>query len=122
MRGVLWGMLRVNQQRSAAGAKSYFEEGLAREDYYTQDAIIGHWGGKGAERLGLVGEVERSAFLSLCDNRNPNTAATLTARTRENRRVGYDFNFHCPKSVSLLYTLTRDDRILSAFQSAVRET
>ncbi len=115
-------MLRINQQRSAAGAKSYFEEGLAREDYYTQDAIVGRWGGKGAERLGLVGEVQRDAFLKLCDNRDPNTGRTLTARTRDNRTVGYDMNWHAPKSVSLLYTLTRDERILRAFQSAVRET
>jgi conjugative relaxase-like TrwC/TraI family protein len=115
-------MLRINQQRSASGAKSYFEEGLAREDYYTQDAIIGRWGGKGAERLGLVGEVQRDAFLNLCDNRDPNTGGQLTARTRADRTVGYDINFHAPKSVSLLYTLTRDQRILDAFQSAVRDT
>jgi conjugative relaxase-like TrwC/TraI family protein len=115
-------MLRINQQRSASGAKSYFEEGLAREDYYTQDAIIGRWGGKGAERLGLVGEVQRNAFLNLCDNRDPNTGGQLTARTRADRTVGYDINFHAPKSVSLLYTLTRDQRILAAFQAAVRDT
>ena len=115
-------MLRINQQRSAAGAKSYFEEGLAREDYYTQDAIIGRWGGKTAERLGLTGEVTREAFLALCDNLDPNTGRTLTARTREHRTVGYDFNFHAPKSLSLLYTLTRDERLLQAFQEAVRAT
>src|SRR5262245_40282878 len=105
-------MLRINQQRSAAGAKSYFEEGLASEGYYTQDSITGRRGGKGAESLGLVGEVSREAFLALCDNKNPNTGKTLTARTRENRTVGYDFNFHAPKSLSLLYTLTRDERLL----------
>jgi conjugative relaxase-like TrwC/TraI family protein len=115
-------MLRINQQKSAAGAKSYFDDGLAREDYYTQDAIVGWWGGRGAERLGLVGPVDRQAFLALCDNKNPNTANTLTARTRDNRTVGYDFNFHAPKSLSLLYSLTRDERLLSAFQTAVRET
>ncbi len=115
-------MLRINQQRSAAGAKSYFEEGLAREDYYTQDAIIGRWGGKGAERLGLVGEVGGKAFIALCDNRNPESGTPLTPRSKRDRTVGYDFNFHAPKSLSLLYTLTRDDRILAAFQSAVRET
>lgn len=115
-------MLRINQQRSASGAKSYFDDGLAREDYYTQDAILGRWGGKAAERLGLVGDVTRQGFIDLCDNRNPVTGGTLTQRTRDNRTVGYDFNFHCPKSVSLLYTLTRDDRILHAFQSAVRAT
>jgi conjugative relaxase-like TrwC/TraI family protein len=115
-------MLRINQQRSAQGAKSYFEEGLAREDYYTQDAIIGRWGGKGAERLGIVGEVQREAFLKMCDNLNPNTGRMLTARTRADRTVGYDMNWHAPKSVSLLYTLTRDERILNTFQAAVRET
>jgi conjugative relaxase-like TrwC/TraI family protein len=115
-------MLRINQQRSASGAKSYFEEGLAREDYYTQDAIVGRWGGKGAERLGLVGEVQKDAFLNLCDNIDPNTGRMLTARTRADRTVGYDLNFHAPKSVSLLYTLTKDQRILDAFQSAVRYT
>jgi conjugative relaxase-like TrwC/TraI family protein len=115
-------MLRINQQRSAAGAKSYFEEGLAREDYYTQDAIVGRWGGQAAERLGLSGDVTRQAFLALCDNRDPNTGHTLTARTRENRTVGYDFNFHAPKSLSLLYTLTKDERLLRAFQGAVRAT
>jgi conjugative relaxase-like TrwC/TraI family protein len=119
---VAWVMLRINQQRSSAGAKSYFEEGLAREDYYTQDAIIGRWGGKGAERLGLAGEVGRQAFLNLCDNRNPVTHGPLTPRSKSDRTVGYDFNFHAPKSLSLLYTLTRDERILAVFQSAVRET
>src|SRR5580658_1706631 len=115
-------MFRINQQRSASGAKSYFEEGLAREDYYTQDAIVGRWGGKGAERLGLVGEVQRDAFLKLCDNRDPNTGEQLTPRHDVDRTVGYDLNFHAPKSVSLLYTLTKDQRILDTFQSAVRDT
>lgn len=115
-------MLRINQQRSVAGAKSYFEEGLAREDYYTQDAIVGRWGGEAAERLGLRAEVTRNAFLALCDNLDPNTGHTLTARTRDNRTVGYDFNFHAPKSLSLLYALTKDTRLLKAFQDAVRAT
>jgi conjugative relaxase-like TrwC/TraI family protein len=115
-------MLRINQQKSAHGAKSYFEEGLAREDYYTQDAIVGQWHGRGAERLGLVGEIQREAFLKMCDNLDPNTGQTLTARTRTDRTVGYDMNWHAPKSVSLLYTLTRDQRILAAFQAAVRDT
>lgn len=115
-------MLRINQQRSASGAKSYFEEGLAREDYYTQDAIVGRWGGNGAERLGLVGEVGRDAFIALCDNRNPSSGRPLTPRSKHDRTVGYDFNFHAPKSLSLLYTLTKDARILAAFQAAVRET
>jgi conjugative relaxase-like TrwC/TraI family protein len=115
-------MLRINQQRSAHGAKSYFSEGLAREDYYTRDEIIGRWGGLGADQLGLHGAVTPEAFHALCDNQNPISGRKLTCRTRENRSVGYDFNFHAPKSLSLLYTLTGDRRLLDAFQESVRQT
>jgi conjugative relaxase-like TrwC/TraI family protein len=116
-------MLRITQNSSAAGAKSYYTEGLSREDYYSEgQEIAGVWGGKGAVRLGLSGQVTREAFEALCDNRHPGTAERLTARTKEGRTVGYDINFHCPKSVSALYALTRDERILDCFRSAVRET
>ncbi len=115
-------MLRINQQRSASGATKYFDEGLAKEDYYTKDSIIGQWYGQAAERLGLVGEIQREAFLKMCDNLNPNTGEQLTPRQDAHRTVGYDFTFNAPKSVSLLYTLTRDQRILAAFRGAVRDT
>ena len=36
--------------------------------------------------------------------------------------MGYDFNFHVPKSVSVLYSLSKDDRILDAFQQSVSDT
>jgi conjugative relaxase-like TrwC/TraI family protein len=117
-----WGMLRINQQCSAAGARSYFQEGLAHEDYYTRDEIIGRWGGRGAERLGLTGAVSREDFHALCENRHPQTGQRLTLRTREGRTVGYDFNWHAPKSLSLLYAMTGDWRILAAFQQAVRQS
>src|SRR5437667_3566732 len=115
-------MLRINQQSSARGAATYFSEGLAREDYYTKDQIVGRWNGRRAERLGLVGEVSKEAFLALCDNQHPQTGERLTLRTKEGRTVGYDFNFHAPKSLSILYTLTQDPRLLDAFHEAVRDT
>jgi conjugative relaxase-like TrwC/TraI family protein len=115
-------MLRINQQRSAHGAKSYFNEGLAREDYYTKDEIIGRWGGKGADRLGLHGDVTRDAFHALCDNRNPISGQKLTCRTRENRSVAYDFTFNAPKSLSVLHALTGDQKLLDAFRNSVRDT
>src|SRR5271155_2524593 len=105
-------MLRINQQRSAAGAKSYFDNEMARENYYTKDEIIGRWGGKGADRLDLYGTVTPEAFHALCDNLDPASGQKLTSRTKDNRTVGYDFNFHAPKSLSVLYTLTGDQQLL----------
>ncbi len=118
-------MLRVIVNSSSAGAKSYYSQGLSKEDYYTKEnsqEIIGLWGGKGATLLGLKSNVTKEEFASLCDNINPATGEQLTARNTENRRVGYDLNFHAPKSVSICYSLNQDENIMSAFQDSVRET
>lgn len=80
------------------------------------------WKGLGSARLGLQGTVQRADWDMLCDNRNPDTGAVLTPRQKSNRRVGYDFNFHAPKSVSLLYGITQDQRILDVFREAVNAT
>lgn len=112
-------MIRVTQQNSADGAKRYY----AAADYYIDgQELIGQWGGKGAARLGLQGTVGKEAFEQLCDNINPQTGQPLTVRTRGERTVGYDFTFSVPKSVSLLYGLTEDKKILDAFRDAVAET
>jgi conjugative relaxase-like TrwC/TraI family protein len=112
-------MLRINQSTSAA-AKSYF---ASAAEYYGagEQELIGDWGGKAAERLGLFGQVLKPDFERLCDNRHPFTGERLTARMRAGRRVGYDFNFHACKSASLLYGLTDDPAILDAFRLAVAE-
>lgn len=118
-------MLRVIVNTSSAGAKSYYSSGLSKDDYYTkgmEQEIIGDWGGKGAKLLGLQGKVNKDEFASLCDNLDPNTGEQLTARQNENRRVGYDLNFHAPKSVSIIQALTKDENIMSAFRDSVSET
>jgi conjugative relaxase-like TrwC/TraI family protein len=50
------------------------------------------------------------------------TGGHLTPRSNDDRTVGYDFNFHAPKSVSILYSQTQDARIVDAFRSSVDET
>ena len=116
-------MLRITQSSSSAAAKSYYVSSLDREDYYSDgQEIIGAWGGKLTEKLGLSGQVARDAFNKLCDNLNPTTGEQLTARNNEKRTVGYDINFHCPKSVSVLFALSGDEKILAAFRESVRET
>jgi conjugative relaxase-like TrwC/TraI family protein len=112
-------MLRVTQSNSAARAKSYY----STADYYTEgQELVGLWRGRGAERLNLTGRIDRDDWDLLCDNLQPETGEPLTVRRRIERRVGYDFNFHCPKSVSLLYGLTQDERILQAFRESVDAT
>lgn len=112
-------MIRVTQQNSGAAAKGYY----ATADYYSQgQEIVGCWGGKGASRLGLKGTVDKFSFERLCDNLNPRTGKPLTVRTRSERRVGYDFTFSVPKSVSLLYTMSGEEGIIDAFRDAIGET
>jgi conjugative relaxase-like TrwC/TraI family protein len=112
-------MLRITQQQSAKDAKGYF----ATSDYYSEgQELVGLWGGKGANRLGLERTVDKFSFDRLCDNRDPRTGKPLTVRTRGDRTVGYDFTFSVPKSVSLLYAMSGDEGILDAFRLAVDET
>jgi len=112
-------MIRITQQTNAGDAKRYY----STADYYSQgQELIGAWGGKAAERLGLTGTVDKEAFDRLCDNLDPSTGRPLTVRTRTDRTVGYDFTFSVPKSVSLLYAMSGDEGILTAFRGAVNET
>lgn len=116
-------MLRVVAHTSAAAARKYYADGLKREDYYSeQQEIVGKWHGKAAAKLGIEGEVDREQFAALVENRHPVTGEKLTPRTKDGRRVGYDINFHAPKSLSVLYALTQDKEVLTAFRQAVAET
>jgi conjugative relaxase-like TrwC/TraI family protein len=112
-------MLRIHQQTSVDAAKSYY----STADYYSQgDQTIGRWGGKAAAMLGLAGTIEKADWDSLCENRHPETGDRLTLRQKEHRRVGWDFNWNVPKSLSVVEALTGDDRIKEAIRDAVSET
>ncbi len=116
-------MLRITTNKSASAATKYFDEGLAKSDYYAQkNEIIGKWGGKTARMFNLDGEVTKKEFELLANNINPDTNEQLTARNSASRRVGYDFTFSVPKSVSIIYSQTKDKDILDAFDNAVSQT
>ncbi|WP_164489808.1 MobF family relaxase [Runella sp. SP2] len=116
-------MIRMIQSSSAAHAKAYFSEALAKADYYINDQeLSGRIEGKLAERLGVTGKATKEAFFALCENTHPLTGEPLTARTKDERTTGYDINFHCPKSVSILHALSKDDHLLEAFRQSVQAT
>jgi len=82
-------------------------------------AVPGLWGGQATSRFGLCGNASSEPFEKLVCNLHPITNERLTVRNKQTRRVGYDFNFHPPKSVSVVHALTRDARIAEACEEAV---
>src|SRR5690606_40121691 len=101
-------MIRMVQSQSAQHAKSYFSQSLKQSDYYLNDQEYpGLFNGRIAKRLGLPSIVTKDTFFSLCDNRNPVTGKTLTLRNKKDRRIGYDIDFHCTRSVSALLVLSK---------------
>ena len=116
-------MLRITVNKSAAAATKYFDEGLSKSDYYAEKGeITGKWNGKAAQLLNLKGEVSKREFELLANNKNPLSEEQLTARNSGSRRVGYDFTFSVPKSVSIIYSQTKDKDILDAFDNAINQT
>lgn len=117
-------MLRITASKANADqVKKYFNHPNSQEAYYSEGQDFnGIWGGKGAARLGLSGSLQDKAFARLCDNFHPLTGEQLTQRMKSNRRVGYDVNFHVPKSVSLAYFYSKDERVLHALRQAANDT
>ncbi len=115
-------MLRIHHSKTVGAAKSYYNSGLAQGDYYGQEVGCGVWAGKAAGVLGLSGDVEKDDFSLLCDNRRPDTLGKLNPREDLDRRCGCDLTWAAPKSVSILYSVFSDERVLSVFQKAVRDT
>lgn len=112
-------MLRVIQTKSGAGAKSYY----AQSDYLSEgQELVGRWGGKAATILGLSGTVDKQSFDRLCDNLDPRSGNRLTLRSKSERTVGYDFNFHAPKGVTAAYLLGDDQRVMDVFRASVDAT
>ena len=112
-------------QKNKSVAKVYFDEHLSRNDYYTQGEVeVGRWIGEGVARLGLEEgqNVEREAFMDLCENIHPVTRKVLTQRLNSNgnRRVFFDFTCSAPKSVSIMAVTMGDARIVDAHQLAAR--
>jgi len=111
-------VLSIGVLQSSAQAGSYY----AQDDYYTKDGASqpSQWGGKGAEHLGLSGEVDRVQFQALLNGELPN-GIVLKRGQQGKHQPGWDLTFSAPKSVSLLALVAQDSRVIEAHNLAVAE-
>jgi len=92
--------------RLSLGQEAYYlEEVLAgAEDYYLHvGEVPGRWLGRGAERLGLEGEVGTDDLRAVLAGRRPSTDEEL--RSTKTSRPGMDLTLSAPKSISVVWGL-----------------
>ena len=109
---------------SASQGLSYYEH----DGYYAPDdpehRRASAWAGKGAEALGLEGEVEGETFRAVLEGRVPDGSGRRLGRAGKAgtvaHRPGRDLTLSAPKSVSLAALVGGDARIVDAHDRAVR--
>ena len=64
---------------------------------------MGTWAGRGANLLGLAGEVDEAGIVRLLEGRDPASAEQLRRPLTRGAVAGFDLTFRAPKSVSVLF-------------------
>lgn len=126
-------MLSIPKIKSteAAALAEYYEgmtskdyETLGREDYYENGGEPpGEWL-FGAEKLGLVGQVQPGQIGALFQGFHPLTGEALTDNAGPDHAPGWDGTFSAPKSVSAIWAVASEDerrRISEFHREAVLE-
>jgi conjugative relaxase-like TrwC/TraI family protein len=124
-------MLTIRAMSNGAG---YSARHLQHSDYYAEgERVTGQWQGRGAEMLGLAGEVQSEQFEALRQGVDPQSGEFLRQRhsadrtaadgtTQSRGRNLYDFTISAPKSVSIMAQLGGDARLVEAHGKAIQET
>jgi conjugative relaxase-like TrwC/TraI family protein len=89
-------------------AVRYLREAVAQQqiEYYTaRGESPGRWAGRGAEALGLRGEVTDTDFAAVLAGTHPRTGEELGKHWRRQSVVAFDVTVSAPKDVSILYAL-----------------
>jgi integrase len=90
-------MIQTKIQFNLKNAKQYFREHLCAGDYYSQGhATAGEWFGRAAEKLGLKGVVDGTAFVALCEGKHPETGLRLGQRLNSVRYARSDYSALIP--------------------------
>lgn len=112
----------------------YARSALAAVEYYTRyltqapGEIPGTWVGTQSAGFGLSGDVVEADMLAVLEGRDPRSGTPL-GRALLDRQLadgstvkavaGFDATFSAPKSLSVLWALTRDSRLLDVHDIAV---
>jgi conjugative relaxase-like TrwC/TraI family protein len=119
--------------RAMSDGKGYSSRHLEHADYYAEgERVVGHWQGRGAELLGLSGQVKSEDFEALRQGLTPANGEFLRQRqsadrvaadgtTQSHGRHLYDFTISAPKSVSIMAVVGGDKRLIDAHEKAVTE-
>ncbi len=111
-------MMTVSKFASAHHAAAYYDH----DDYYAEagQAPSG-WHGKGAERLGLFGEVDRELMHSIMNGELPAGDRVGMEKDGEWQHApGFDATLSAPKSVSVMALAGGDTRLIQAHRESVK--
>ena len=108
---------------SGSGKGDYYLK-LAREDYYLEGGEPpGRWAGRGAEQLGLSGQLDPDQFRNVLSGKSPDGENELVQNAgKEDRQSGWDLTFSAPKSVSVAWSQSEGEtrkQIQEAHREAV---
>lgn len=107
----------VSALTSSGQAASYYEA----DDYYAGDGLSpSEWQGKGAEELGLSGDVDREQFRELLEGKVADQQLGTTREGQLEHRPGWDVTLSAPKSVSIMAEVAGDQRLIAAHGAAVK--
>ena len=108
----------VSALTSSGQAASYYES--AGEYYAEGGQSPSEWQGKGAEELGLSGDVDRDQFRDLLDGKVADQQLGTTRDGKLEHRPGWDVTLSAPKSVSIMAEVAGDRRLIAAHGAAVK--
>lgn len=108
----------VSALTSSGQAASYYE--TAGEYYADGGQSPSEWQGKGAEELGLFGDVDRDQFRELLDGKVADQQLGTTRDGKLEHRPGWDVTLSAPKSVSIMAEVAGDRRLIAAHGAAVK--
>ena len=107
---------------SAAQGQHYY----SKDNYYSKSATrsASQWWGRGAEQLGLSGQVQKQQFKVLLEGYSSDGQQLRAKKknTQGQNRAALDMTFSAPKSVSLAALVGGDRQLESAHRVAVNRT